>query len=27
MVDLDHEKGGDQNDRRLVKINESEFST
>jgi len=27
MVDLDHKKGGDQNDRRLEKINKSEFST
>jgi len=27
MVDLGHEKGGDQNDRRLIKINESEFFT
>jgi len=27
MIDLDHKKGGDQNDRRLEKINKSEFST
>jgi len=27
MVDLGHKKGGDQNDRRLIKINESEFFT
>jgi len=27
MVNLGHKKGGDQNDRRLIKINESEFFT